>query len=139
MMEPTPPASNPSDPAPAATASTAPAAKPVPANIGIADFQKLDLRVGTVVQAAPHPNADRLLVLQVDLGGEQRQICAGVKASYSPEQLVGKQLVIVTNLEPRQLRGQVSQGMALAATDGQTQKLIMVSPLEPTAPGSKVS
>jgi methionyl-tRNA synthetase len=79
------------------------------------------------------------LVLQVDLGGEQRQICAGVKASYSPEQLVGKQLVIVTNLEPRQLRGQVSQGMALAATDGQTQKLIMVSPLEPTAPGSKVS
>jgi methionyl-tRNA synthetase len=137
-MEPTPPASNPQVPG-SSPAPAAPAPKPLPANIGIADFQKLDLRVGTVVQAAPHPNADRLLVLQVDIGGEQRQICAGVKASYSPEQLVGKQLVIVTNLEPRQLRGQVSQGMALAATDGQSQKLIMVSVLEPATPGSKVS
>jgi methionyl-tRNA synthetase len=129
----------PTNPTPVPPATPTPTAAPATANIGIEDFKKLDLRVGTVVQCAPHPNADRLLVLQVDLGGEQRQICAGVKSSYSPEQLIGKQLVIVSNMEPRQLRGQVSQGMALAATDGQSQKLVMVSLLEPVAPGSKVS
>ena len=70
------------------------------------DFAKLELRVATIVEAKVHPNADKLLVIQVDLGGEKRQICAGIRAFYSPEQLVGKQVVVVANLEPRPLRGE---------------------------------
>ena len=69
--------------------------------ITIDDFAKVDLRVATVREAKPHPNADRLLVLQVDLGdGETRQICAGIKAFYEPDALVGKQIVVVANLAP---------------------------------------
>ena len=63
------------------------------------DFAKLELRVATIVEAKIHPNADKLLVLQVDLGSEKRQICAGIRAYYPPEQLVGKQVVVVANLE----------------------------------------
>jgi len=84
--------------------------------IAFDDFMKLDLRVATVVAAEAHPNADRLLKLQVDLGGEQRQICAGVKAYYEPEALVGRQIVVVANLAPRKIRGEESNGMLLAAS-----------------------
>ncbi len=104
------------------------------------DFAKLELRVATVLECRPHENADKLLVLQIDLGnGERRQICAGLRQHYQPEQLVGKQIVVVANLAPRTMRGQVSQGMLLAATDTTTQKVIVVSPSEQAAPGSKVS
>lgn len=104
------------------------------------DFAKLDLRVATVLECKPHANADKLLVLQIELaGGERRQICAGLRQHYQPEQLVGKQIVVVANLAPRQMRGEVSQGMLLAATDPATQRVIVVSPSENTAPGSKVS
>lgn len=104
------------------------------------DFAKLDLRVATVLECKPHTNADKLLVLQIELGsGERRQICAGLRKDYQPEQLVGKQIVIVANLEPRTMRGEPSQGMLLAATDGASGKVIVVTPGEPTAPGSKVS
>ncbi len=102
------------------------------------DFAKLDLRVATVVECQPHDNADKLLVLQIDLGGERRQICAGLRQHYQPEQLVGKQIVVVANLAPRQMRGQVSQGMLLAATDP-SGKVIVISPSEPVAAGAKVS
>ena len=81
------------------------------------DFAKLDLRVGKVLEATIHPDADKLLVLQVDLGTEKRQIVAGIKKYYSPEQLVGKWIVVVANLEPRDLRGVTSHGMLLAAKD----------------------
>ena len=82
------------------------------------DFAKLDLRVATVLAAEPHPNADKLLKIRLDDGTpEGRQVCAGIKAWYDPASLVGKQVVIVANLEPRQLRGEVSQGMILAASD----------------------
>jgi methionyl-tRNA synthetase len=74
--------------------------------------------VATVTAAEPHPNADRLLVLRVDLGGEQRQIVAGIRAHYPPETLVGRQVVVVANLEPAMLRGVESQGMLLAASSG---------------------
>jgi tRNA-binding protein len=108
--------------------------------INFDDFAKLDLRVATVLECKPHENADKLLVLQIELAnGERRQICAGVRAYYPPEQLVGKQIVVVANLEPRKMRGEVSQGMLLAATDTATGKVIVVSPSEPAAPGSKVS
>lgn len=82
------------------------------------DFAKIDLRVATVRAAAHHPNADKLLVLQLDDGSEGgRQICAGIRGHYEPEQLVGRQIVIVANLEPRKIRGEVSNGMLCAASD----------------------
>src|SRR6184192_2344005 len=102
------------------------------------DFAKLDLRIATVLECKPHTNADKLLVLQIDLGGEKRQICAGLRQFYPPEELVGKQIVVVANLAPRQMRGEISQGMLLAATDPATNRVIFVSPSEPTAVGSKV-
>ena len=92
------------------------------------DFAKIDLRVATVVDCKPHPNADKLLVLQIDLGTEKRQICAGLRQHYQPEQLVGKQIIVVANLAPRQMRGEISNGMLLAATDPATGRVIVVSP-----------
>ncbi len=81
-------------------------------------FAKVDLRVATVLSAEPHPNADKLLKLKLDDGTpEGRQVCAGIKQWYDPATLVGRQVVIVANLEPRQLRGEISQGMILAASD----------------------
>ena len=102
------------------------------------DFAKLELRVATIVEAKIHPNADKLLVLQVDLGGEKRQICAGIRAFYTPEQLVGKQVVVVANLEPRPLRGEISQGMLLAATDPTSGRVVIISPAENVGVGSVV-
>ena len=110
------------------------------ATITYDDFAKLDLRVATVLECRPHANADKLLVLQIELaGGERRQICAGLRQHYPPEQLVGKQIVVVANLAPRQMRGEVSNGMLLAATDPETNRVIVVTPGEMVAPGSKVS
>ena len=104
------------------------------------DFAKLDLRVATVLECKPHANADKLLVLQIELAnGERRQICAGLRAFYPPEQLVGKQIVVVANLAPRQMRGEVSNGMLLASTDSATGRVIIISPSEAVAAGSKVS
>ena len=104
------------------------------------DFAKLDLRVATVLECKPHANADKLLVLQIDLGTEKRQICAGLRQHYAdPQELVGKQIVVVANLAPRQMRGEISQGMLLAATDSATNKVIVVTPMEQVAAGSKVS
>lgn len=128
------------EPTPASPAPTPPAAPAAsPAVIQYDDFAKVQLRVATVLECIPHPNADKLLVLQVDLGDEKRQICAGLKQHYSPEQLVGKQIIVVANLAPRPMRGQVSNGMLLAATDPQSGKVIVVSPSDAVAPGSKVS
>ena len=103
------------------------------------DFAKLDLRVATVLECKPHTNADKLLVLQIDLGGEKRQICAGLRQHYTPEQLIGKQIVVVANLAPRQMRGEISQGMLLAASDPATGKVIVITPSESATAGSKVS
>lgn len=102
------------------------------------DFAKLDLRVATILECKPHANADKLLVLKIDLGTEQRQICAGLRGHYEPESLVGKQIVIVANLEPRTMRGEISQGMLLAASDA-SGKVIVVTPSQATGAGSKVS
>jgi methionyl-tRNA synthetase len=103
----------------------------------LADFQQIDLRVATVKSAELHPNADRLLVLKIDVGGEERQIVAGIRASYEPAALVGKQIVVVANLEPAKLRGLESQGMLLAARDGD--RVVVLMPDAPVASGSKVS
>jgi methionine--tRNA ligase beta chain len=128
-----PPAASPATPA-------AQASPEQPATITFDDFVKVQLRVATVVECKPHTKGDRLLVLQLDLGnGERRQICAGLRQHYQPEQLVGKQIVVVANLAPRTMLGEVSAGMLLAATDPATGRVIVVSPTEPVAPGSKVS
>jgi methionyl-tRNA synthetase len=105
--------------------------------VTIEDFTKLDLRVATIVGAAPHPNADRLLVLQVDLGSERRQLVAGIRAHYAPEDLVGKQIVVIANLEPATLRGERSEGMLLAASDAEGH-LAFIAPQRPVAAGARV-
>ncbi len=106
-------------------------------NITIDDFGKVELRVATILQADPHPNADRLLVLQIDIGGEKRQLVAGIKAHYDPATLAGKQIVVVANLEPATLRGVESQGMLLAASDEQGH-LALVCPERPVDSGGRV-
>ena len=93
--------------------------------------------VARVVSAEEHPNADKLLKLQVDAGDGQRQIVAGIAQHYQPEELIGKNIIIVVNLKPAKLRGEISEGMLLAATssDG-TLELVSVS--SRIAPGSRV-
>ncbi len=104
------------------------------------DFAKLDLRIATVRECRAHPNADKLLILQIELqDGQQRQICAGLRQHYAPEDLVGKQLVVVANLAPRTMRGEVSEGMLLAASDPPTGKVVFITPSASVASGSKVS
>lgn len=106
------------------------------------DFTKLDLRVATIVQAEEHPNADRLLKLQVDLGDEQRQICAGIRAYYTDIQaLVGRQIIIVANLAPRKIRGEESNGMLLAASvmeGDEVQNVVLLRPDQQVPAGSNV-
>ncbi|MGO9466969.1 MAG: methionine--tRNA ligase subunit beta [Isosphaeraceae bacterium] len=89
-------------------------------------FSKLELRVAKVLEARHHPNADKLMLLRVDVGDEQKQIVAGIRQHYDPEQLVGKLIVIVNNLEPAMLRGETSSGMLLAATSGEKVILLTV-------------
>lgn len=103
----------------------------------IDEFGKVELRVATVIAAEIHPKADRLLVLRVDLGTEQRQIVAGIRAHYAPEDLIGKQIVVVANLQPAVLRGVESQGMLLAASDDEG-RLALVTPERPVASGARV-
>jgi methionyl-tRNA synthetase len=105
--------------------------------INYEDFARLELRVARVVEARPHPNADKLLLLQVDVGDEQKQIVAGIRQHYTPEQLIGKRIVLVNNLAPAMLRGETSQGMLLAATSGD--KVVVLTPDDPEClPGAKV-
>ena len=84
--------------------------------IGIDDFTKLDLRIGQILSCKKHPNADRLLVSEIDLGYEKRQIVSGIAKFYQPEELINKKVIVVSNLKPVKLRGELSQGMILAAS-----------------------
>lgn len=106
------------------------------------DFAKLDLRVGTICAAEPHPNADRLLKLEVDMGHEKRQICAGIKQYYpDPSVLIGRQIIVVANLAPRTIRGEVSNGMLLAASakDGdEVRDVVILQPSKDVPAGSTV-
>lgn len=110
--------------------------------IEFADFAKVDLRVARITEAVAHPDADKLLKLQLDDGsGTPRQICAGIKAHYDPAELVGRLIVVVANLAPRKLRGEESRGMLLAGSDGEgdERRVILLSPLGELEPGSIVS
>lgn len=115
----------------------------VKTQVSFEDFQKLDLRVATVTAAEPHPKADRLLLIQVDDGtGSPRQVCAGIKAWYDPQALLGRQVVIVANLAPRTIRGQESRGMILAAVardDDGAEDVVLLALDRPIAAGSPVS
>ena len=105
--------------------------------ITIEEFGRIELRIGTIREAKPHPNADRLLVLSVDLGEPQpRQLVAGIRAAYDIRTLPGQQIVVVANLQPAMLRGVESQGMLLAASDGEG--LAVVAPGRRFAPGTRV-
>jgi methionine--tRNA ligase beta chain len=105
--------------------------------ITIDQFRQLELKVGTVTAAEPHPNADRLVVLRVDVGErEPRQIVAGIRAHYAPETLVGRQIVIVANPEPAKLRGVESQGMLLAASSDD--RVVLVRPDDAMPAGAPV-
>ncbi|MEM8600710.1 MAG: methionine--tRNA ligase subunit beta, partial [Bacteroidota bacterium] len=108
---------------------------PAKPEITFDDFSKLDLRTGVVVAAERHPNADKLLRLDVDLGAETRQVLAGVAEHYAPEALVGQRVVVVANLAPRKIRGLESQGMVLMAED-RTGRLVPVGAV--SEPGSVV-
>lgn len=105
--------------------------------ISFDDFMKTDLRVGRILEVNDHPNADKLYVIKVDLGeGEPRQIVAGMKKYYSKENMVGKRIIVVTNLQPVKLRGIESKGMLLAAEKGDLVTLLTTD--EEVEPGSKI-
>ena len=107
------------------------------AEVGIDEFAKVDLRVATVLQADIVEGADKLLRLRVDIGSEQRTIFAGIRQSYSPEELIGKQVVVVANLQPRQMRFGVSEGMLLAAGPDSTD-VVVVEFAKTRQPGERV-
>ncbi|MHC4607045.1 MAG: methionine--tRNA ligase subunit beta [Planctomycetota bacterium] len=106
--------------------------------ISFNDFKKLDLRVARITEASAHPNADKLVVMKVDIGGgETRQIVAGIRQHYEAESLVGRSIVMVVNLAPAVLRGVESQGMLLAATH--EKDVVLVTPDREAPPGSAVN
>lgn len=100
------------------------------------DFAKIDLRVATILAAREHPNADKLLLLQIQVGDVEKQIVAGIRAHYQPQDLVGKQIVVVNNLQPAMLRGEESNGMLLAASD--SGQVIVLAPERRCASGSGI-
>jgi len=102
----------------------------------IDDFRKLEFKIAEIKEVSEHPNADRLYVITVDLGDKTKQIVAGIRASYQKEDLIGRQVVVVDNLDPAMLRGVESQGMLLAASD--EEGVCVVSPLRKVKPGSIV-
>jgi methionyl-tRNA synthetase len=106
--------------------------------ISIQDFSKIDLRVAQILSAESHPNADRLLVLKIDLGPElgQRQLVAGIRAHYDPTTLVGRKVIVIANLQPAILRGVESQGMLLAAANDT--QVVFLMPEKDIPVGSRV-
>ena len=112
-------------------------AKPIRENVAFDDFMKLDIRVGTVLECAKVPKADKLLQFRIDDGLEKRTIVSGIAHHYKPEELVGKQVCFIANLAPRKLKGIVSEGMILSAEnwDG---SLAVITPQKEVKPGSEV-
>jgi len=105
--------------------------------ITIDNFKKIELKVVKVISVERVEGSDKLLKLEVDLGDEKRQIVSGIAKSYNPEDLVGKEIIIVANLEPRSLMGLESQGMVLAA--GSEAGPVLLIPEKEVAPGTKIS
>ena len=118
----------------AAEAKTPPVADP----IAFEDFQKLDIRVGTVLECTKVPKADKLLQFRLDDGLGGRTIISGLAEHYAPEELIGKQVCFIANLPPRKLRGIESEGMILSALDAETGRLRVITPEQGVTPGSEV-
>jgi methionyl-tRNA synthetase len=100
------------------------------------DFKKIEFKIAKIKEVNDHPNADRLFVITVDVGGRTKQVVAGIKSSYKKEDLVGRQVVLVDNLDPAMLRGVESQGMILASSD--EKGIAIVTPDREMALGSIV-
>ncbi len=137
--------SEPASPAPEENRPASPAAdQPAPLPEGVAycnfdDFSKIRLTVAEIIKAEPHPNADKLIKMQIRLGDREKQICAGIRAYYQPEDLIGRRIIVVDNLEPRKLRGELSNGMLLAA-HGPDNTISLVTVDNPAFPsGGQVS
>jgi len=105
--------------------------------IEFSDWQNLDLRVAEVLEVEDHPNADKLYVLKVKISDEEKTIVAGVKQHYSKEELIGKKIIVFTNLKPAVLRGVKSEGMLLAASEGD--KVVFLTPEKDISSGAKIS
>jgi methionyl-tRNA synthetase len=103
----------------------------------IEDFAKLEFKVITVLEATRMEGSDKLLKLMVDLGDEKRQILSGIGKSYNPEDIINKQLIAITNLEPRMMMGEESQGMILATGDD-LENITLIHPAKEVAAGSKI-
>ena len=100
------------------------------------DFKKLSMKIARIKEVKDHPNADKLYVVKIDIGGEEREVVAGIKKAYKPEDLKEKLVVVVDNLETATIRGVESKGMILATHDGD--KLAVLSPDKDVSPGSTV-
>ncbi|HEV8183606.1 MAG TPA: methionine--tRNA ligase subunit beta, partial [Candidatus Angelobacter sp.] len=132
-------AHGPTEGAPAAKAAPPAQAPPIAdGKISIDDFMKVELRVGQVKAAEKVKGADKLLRLEVDIGTEVRQLVAGIALAYKPEDLIGRKVVIVANLQPRKLRGLESNGMIVAASVGEDGKPVLAGFLEDVPIGAKL-
>ena len=123
-------------PAPAKEPKNTEKAAETSEEITIDDFGKVELKTGKIVEAEKHPDAEKLLVLKVDTGDRIRTIVSGIAKNYSPEEIIGKNVTVVTNLKPAKLRGILSEGMLLMAQDGDT--LSFIVPEAPVGTGSKI-
>ena len=103
------------------------------------DWKKLDLRVGKILSVEDHPNADKLYVIEVDLGTEKKKLVAGLKQHYKPKDLKGKLCIVFCNIEPAVLRGVKSEGMILAAVNEDKSKIVFIQPGKDIELGSKIS
>ena len=103
--------------------------------ISFAEFQKLEIKVATIVEAEKVAGADRLLKVMVDLGDEKRQVVAGIAQQYEAKEIIGKQVPVLCNLEPAKIRGVESNGMILCAARPEP---VLISPVEAVPNGSKV-
>ncbi len=104
--------------------------------INFDDFAKLDLRVGKILEVTPHPNAEKLYIFNVDIGEKVIQLVAGMKPFYTIEELLGKRIVVLVNLEPKNIRGTASQGMILAGQGKDDVSLLVLD--KALEPGSKI-
>lgn len=125
------------EPAAAAKPAAKPAAESETKLLSIDEFGRLELKVAEIVEAERVEGADKLLRLQVDLGGERRQLVAGIATAYPPEDLVGRKIVVVANLKPARIRGVESQGMLLAAA-AEGGRPVLATFTEPVPAGSRV-
>jgi len=107
--------------------------------VSIREFKRLDIRTGTVKEIEQIAGSEKLYKLQVDMGDHQRQLCAGIKGHYAPEQLIGRNIVVVSNLAPRMMRGEQSQGMLLAASSADRTRVILLTTESDIEPGASVS